>query len=250
MKVVSSDQLNVKYDDDYKPAHDIRADKVFLVNDYSRVKDGFHDMVDMENLNEPELLNNLRMRYNTTNIYTYVGPTLVAINPNKSIPELYTSKILKEFQEAGLSDKFSHKEHMPHIYAIGAATQFNMALNKRNQAIVISGESGAGKTENTKFAMRFLTSSEEQKIDESSQNKSISEKVNKNTNRVNFRYWHVILSWKHSEMLKQSLMRTLVDLESMWLYWSKKITKKLLELQSTIIFLRNQEYVIRYYCPK
>lgn len=166
----------MKYDDDYKPPHDIRADKVFLVNDYNRFKDGFSDMVDMENLNEAELLNNLRIRYNKNLIYTYVGPTLVAINPNKPIPELYTSKILQDFRKAAEGEKFVHKEHIPHIYAIGAATLFNMNLNKRNQAIVISGESGAGKTENTKFAMRFLTSTEEVKSEDPN-TKSISDKV-------------------------------------------------------------------------
>lgn len=114
-------------------------------------------MVDMENLNEPELLYNLQYRFEKNKIFSYVGPTLIAINPYMRIPELFSSEVLAKYQQNIFSAHFSLKDDQPHIYAISGLAFKQLIENKRNQAIVISGESGAGKTEETKYAMNFLT---------------------------------------------------------------------------------------------
>ena len=129
---------------------------VFPVNQQD--SDGFEDMVNMENLNEAELLYNVKLRYEKNKIFTYVGPTLLAINPYMQIKELFTDELLNYYQEQANQPHFVVKDHNPHIYAVAGAVFNALNENKKNQAIVISGESGAGKTEETKLAMKFITS--------------------------------------------------------------------------------------------
>jgi Myosin heavy chain len=169
----------------------MKGDKIFQLNDYSHHPKGYNDMVEMENLSEAELLYNLRLRYANDMIFTYVGPTLIVLNPYRMIQPLFTPELVKEFQDTVKQEKFIHKEHIPHVFAIAASTLTNMFVNKRNQAVVIAGESGAGKTENTKFCMKFLTSFGES---ESESDKSISDKVLhlNNDNKIN-RFLPVIL---------------------------------------------------------
>ena len=131
---------------------------IYAVNDYHYLPDGFDDMVEMDNLSEAELLYNLKERYQKGKIFTYVGPTLIVLNPYMFIPELFTQELLASFQKSVRDLTFEHKKFPPQVWAIGAATMYNLIRDQKNQAIVISGESGAGKTENTKFAMKFLTS--------------------------------------------------------------------------------------------
>jgi myosin heavy subunit len=119
---------------------------------------GFEDMVNMDVLNEAEVIQNLKLRYNGDMIFTYIGPTLLVINPYKPILSDFSPENYKLYSEQANSKLFILKENPPHVFAIGAKA-FNQLINtSRDQAIVISGESGAGKTENTKFAMRFITS--------------------------------------------------------------------------------------------
>ena len=157
VKVVDDDNAQVKIDG-AKDAKTIRGDKIYPLNNYKDFPKGYDDMVDMENLSEAELLNNLRIRFLDDMIYTYVGPTLIVLNPYKRIDKLLIPTVLSSYQDSLLAGKFELKEHMPHVFAISATAMKNMFDNKKNQAIVISGESGAGKTENTKSAMKFLTS--------------------------------------------------------------------------------------------
>lgn len=116
-------------------------------------KDSFDDMVNMECLNEPEILNNLRNRYYESKIYTYVGPTLISINPYRFIQQLFSADLMKKY-----ISQLTYKEMPPHTFGITAQAYYDMLTNVRNQAIIISGESGAGKTENAKFCMQLLTS--------------------------------------------------------------------------------------------
>jgi len=115
-------------------------------------------MVDMENLNEAELLYNIQRRYEKNAIFTYVGPTLLVVNPYQKIPELVTPETLYNYQKKVYEATYNIKDSNPHVYAIGAQCIRKLCETKKNQAIVISGESGAGKTENTKMAMKFITS--------------------------------------------------------------------------------------------
>lgn len=129
--------------------------ELFVMNQYP--EQGFVDMVEMENLNEAELLYNLKLRFERNIIFSYVGPTLLAINPYMKIFDLFSQETLRKYQCDVLSMNFSLKDAPPHIYAISGLAYKQLIENKKNQAIVISGESGAGKTEETKYAMNFLT---------------------------------------------------------------------------------------------
>ena len=133
----------------------VQINEVFQVNEYP--ESGFDDMVQMDHLNEAELLNNLKRRFEKNIIFTYVGPTLIALNPYMKIPDLFSEELLSKYQNNIYNPHFSLKDFPPHIYAISGLAYKQLIENKKNQAIVISGESGAGKTEETKYAMKFLT---------------------------------------------------------------------------------------------
>ncbi|XP_027857212.1 myosin VIb isoform X1 [Xiphophorus couchianus] len=102
-------------------------------------------------LNEATLLNNVRVRYNKDHIYTYVANILIAVNPYYDVPKLYGPDAIKSYQGKSLGTL------PPHVYAIADKAYRDMKVLKMSQSIIVSGESGAGKTENTKFVLRYLT---------------------------------------------------------------------------------------------
>ncbi|KAM3595479.1 uncharacterized protein V6R79_024107 [Siganus canaliculatus] len=102
-------------------------------------------------LNEATLLNNVRVRYNKDHIYTYVANILIAVNPYYDIPSLYSSESIKLYRGKSLGTL------PPHVFAIADKAYRDMKVLKMSQSIIVSGESGAGKTENTKFVLRYLT---------------------------------------------------------------------------------------------
>ena len=130
----------------------IEADSQCLLekNEENGNKEGFEDLVQMSVLNEPEILHNLGIRFKQNIIFTSIGPTLLIINPYKDIPDLFNEEAIKFFRK---------KTEKPHIYSVAFLAYVQLLENSKNQAIVISGESGAGKTETTKHAMKFLTTS-------------------------------------------------------------------------------------------
>lgn len=122
-------------------------------------EESLDDMVNIECLNDAELLENIKKRLLTKNtIFTYVGPTLLIVNPYKYIDELFNLNALALYQKQINNPTFTLKDAPAHIYSISAELFKNLFELKKNQALVISGESGAGKTENAKYAMKFLTS--------------------------------------------------------------------------------------------
>ncbi|XP_077162468.1 unconventional myosin-VI isoform X2 [Paroedura picta] len=104
-------------------------------------------------LNEATLLHNIKVRYSKDRIYTYVANILIAVNPYFDIPKLYSSDAIKKYQGRSLGTL------PPHVYAIADKAFRDMKVLKMSQSIIVSGESGAGKTENTKFVLRYLTES-------------------------------------------------------------------------------------------
>uniref|UniRef100_A0A3P9LM76 Unconventional myosin-VI n=1 Tax=Oryzias latipes TaxID=8090 RepID=A0A3P9LM76_ORYLA len=104
-------------------------------------------------LNEATLLNNIRVRYSKDKIYTFVANILIAINPYYDIPKLYSPETIKQYRGRSLGTL------PPHVYAIADKAYRDMKVLKMSQSIIVSGESGAGKTENTKFVLRYLTTS-------------------------------------------------------------------------------------------
>jgi myosin-5 len=111
------------------------------------VLDGVDDLIQMSYLNEPSVLYNLQLRYSRDLIYTKAGPVLIAVNPLKEVP-LYGKASIMQYKQKTKDD--------PHVYAVADLAFNEMQRDGINQSIIISGESGAGKTETAKIAMQYL----------------------------------------------------------------------------------------------
>jgi myosin heavy subunit len=110
-------------------------------------------MVMVDSLNVGQMIHLIKARYNTDQIYTWVGAShsvLVSINPFKQLP-IYTVNAMAEFSQSS-----PNRLDPPHTFAIANSAFHYMRSEGRNQAILISGESGAGKTEATKQCFNFL----------------------------------------------------------------------------------------------
>lgn len=110
---------------------------------------GVEDMIRLGDLNEAGILRNLLIRYRDHLIYTYTGSILVAVNPYQLL-SIYSSEHIRQYTNKKIG------EMPPHIFAIADNCYFNMKRNNRDQCCIISGESGAGKTESTKLILQFL----------------------------------------------------------------------------------------------
>jgi len=108
-------------------------------------------MSNLTYLNDASVLHNLQQRYYNKLIYTYSGLFCVAINPYKRYP-IYTSRAMKIYHGR------RRNEVPPHIFAIADGAYSEMMTNHHNQSILITGESGAGKTENTKKVIAYFAS--------------------------------------------------------------------------------------------
>ncbi|CAH0476462.1 unnamed protein product [Peronospora belbahrii] len=112
--------------------------------------DGIEDMITLNYLHEAAILFNIKKRFLCKLPYTYTGDICIAINPYQWLPDLYT-------EEQHLRYLHQPKEELPpHVYATSVAAYDNMRRSKLNQSILVSGESGAGKTETTKILMNHL----------------------------------------------------------------------------------------------
>ncbi|XP_059804710.1 myosin-10 isoform X5 [Hypanus sabinus] len=107
------------------------------------------DMAELTCLNEASVLHNLKDRYYSGLIYTYSGLFCVVINPYKNLP-IYAEQIIDMYR-----GKKRH-EMPPHIYAISESAYRSMLQDREDQSILCTGESGAGKTENTKKVIQYL----------------------------------------------------------------------------------------------
>ncbi|KAG8486860.1 hypothetical protein CXB51_020381 [Gossypium anomalum] len=111
---------------------------------------GVDDMTKLSYLHEPAVLHNLATRYGIKEIYTYCGNILIAINPFQAISHLYDTKLMDSYKGAQLGDR------SPHVFAITDVAYRAMNNEGKSNSILVSGESGAGKTETTKMIMRYL----------------------------------------------------------------------------------------------
>ncbi|KAJ1281297.1 hypothetical protein BS78_04G295700 [Paspalum vaginatum] len=109
------------------------------------------DMTKLTYLNEPGVLYNLKKRYALNEIYTYTGSILIAVNPFTRLPHLYNEYMMEQYKGVRLG------ELSPHVFAVADASYRAMVNESRSQSILVSGESGAGKTETTKLIMQYLT---------------------------------------------------------------------------------------------
>eukprot|EP01025_Chloroclados_australasicus_P037082 TRINITY_DN3778_c0_g2_i3.p1 TRINITY_DN3778_c0_g2~~TRINITY_DN3778_c0_g2_i3.p1 ORF type:complete len:238 (-),score=33.65 TRINITY_DN3778_c0_g2_i3:95-808(-) len=111
---------------------------------------GVEDMTKLSYLNEPGVLWNLNQRYQVDDIYTYTGSILIAINPFAALTHLYGTEMMNQYRGKELG------ELSPHVYAIADEAYRLMRRDGKSQSILVSGESGAGKTETSKLIMSFL----------------------------------------------------------------------------------------------
>ncbi|XP_060525524.1 unconventional myosin-IXa-like isoform X2 [Cylas formicarius] len=111
----------------------------------------YPDLCQLPDLNEQTLLENLRARFIAGHIYTYVRSILIALNPFRFYP-IYNPKYVKLYQNRRLGPNLP-----PHIFAVADSAYHCMLKDRKNQCIVISGESGSGKTESTNFLLHHLT---------------------------------------------------------------------------------------------
>ncbi|XP_022732054.1 myosin-15-like isoform X3 [Durio zibethinus] len=112
---------------------------------------GVDDMTKLTYLNEPGVLYNLERRYALNDIYTYTGGILIAVNPFTKLPHLYNVHMMEQYKGAPFG------ELSPHVFAVADVSYRAMMNEGRSQSILVSGESGAGKTETTKLIMQYLT---------------------------------------------------------------------------------------------
>nr|TKV91368.1 hypothetical protein SEVIR_9G091500v2 [Setaria viridis] len=111
---------------------------------------GVDDMTKLAYLHEPGVLHNLSCRYGLNEIYTYTGNILIAVNPFQRLPHLYDVHMMEQYKGATFG------ELSPHLFAIADACYRALINDHGSQSILVSGESGAGKTETTKMLMRYL----------------------------------------------------------------------------------------------
>ncbi|XP_035843960.1 myosin-9 isoform X8 [Helianthus annuus] len=111
---------------------------------------GVDDMTKLSYLHEPGVLHNLSVRYQQDKIYTYTGNILIAINPFQNLSHLYDADLMKKYKGAQFGTL------NPHVFAIAEVAFREMVTEGKSNSILVSGESGAGKTETTKMLMRYL----------------------------------------------------------------------------------------------
>jgi myosin heavy subunit len=107
------------------------------------------NLVELKELNEASILHALRLRFKQDQIYTVVGTILVSVNPFKLLP-LYTGEVLEGYKQRGARDS------APHVYGTADNAYKAMVADGKNQSCIVSGESGAGKTEATKIFLQYI----------------------------------------------------------------------------------------------
>nr|XP_033192922.1 myosin heavy chain 95F isoform X1 [Bombus vancouverensis nearcticus]XP_033192923.1 myosin heavy chain 95F isoform X1 [Bombus vancouverensis nearcticus]XP_033192924.1 myosin heavy chain 95F isoform X1 [Bombus vancouverensis nearcticus] len=146
MDMVDGDALIIPLDPKY-PQRTCPLDEVYPAGEYTK---DVEDNCALMYLNEATLLNNVRTRYFKDRIYTYVANILIAVNPYWEVKDLYSAETIKAYKGKSLG------ETPPHVFAIADKAFRDMKVLKQSQSIIVSGESGAGKTESTKYLLRYL----------------------------------------------------------------------------------------------
>ncbi len=112
------------------------------------------NLLDLPHASEDEILQLFLSRFQQNLTFTYLSRNLISLNPNQPLEQNYNNEKIVFFRK-NMND-FSLLANNPHIYGVTAKAFGNAVLRKRSQAIIINGEAGSGKTENAKYAMKFL----------------------------------------------------------------------------------------------
>ena len=107
------------------------------------------DCCQLIELTDQTVLTNLRRRFEADEIYTFTGNILLAVNPYQRLP-IYDEAYMARFPNKPIS------KNEPHVFASGEEAYQRIRKDRRSQSVVVSGESGAGKTETNKYLMRYL----------------------------------------------------------------------------------------------
>lgn len=114
------------------------------------------DLSTLSVLNEAAVLHVLHHRFNEGLIYTHSGPVLLAVNPCRPLPGLYGMDVLQRFLELQDKDGSDSSTAPPHVFSVARSAYLGIKEHSASQTILVSGESGAGKTESTKFVFKYL----------------------------------------------------------------------------------------------
>ncbi|KAH3673070.1 hypothetical protein WICMUC_003903 [Wickerhamomyces mucosus] len=145
VETVDSDKVKVRFEDGSDET--IESNKLGEVNPSKF--DKANDIAELTFLNEPSVLHNLERRYKEDLIYTYSGLFLVAINPYSKL-SIYSDDYINMYHNVPKADT------KPHIFSETESAYQSLLSEKKDQSILVTGESGAGKTENTKKILRYL----------------------------------------------------------------------------------------------
>ncbi|KAJ3833808.1 P-loop containing nucleoside triphosphate hydrolase protein [Lentinula raphanica] len=121
------------------------------------IYDNVDDLIKLPHLNEPSILHVIRNRYEShKELYTYSGIVLVAINPFTDVP-IYGQEVIQTYAQTA-EKKRNELDLSPHLFTIAEEAYTAMQRDLKDQTIIVSGESGAGKTESAKYIMRYMAS--------------------------------------------------------------------------------------------
>ncbi|XP_068092821.1 unconventional myosin-X [Hyperolius riggenbachi] len=135
---------------------------------HSTSTNGVEDMASLGDLHEGSIMYNLYKRYQENKIYTYIGSILASVNPYKLIPGLYERNTMELYSRHHMG------EIPPHIFAVANECYRCLWKRRDNQCVLISGESGAGKTESTKHILKYLSAMSQHSLEMSSKEKNAS----------------------------------------------------------------------------
>lgn len=141
------------------------------------------DMVDLPFLHEAAILYNLKDRHTRAFPYTRTGDIVIAVNPYQWLTDIYTEEVQKKYSNRlvwDASESDARKGLEPHVYESSALSYKGLAVDGMNQSILVSGESGAGKTETVKICMNHIAAVQQGPTDTGEKNKVVQRVVESN----------------------------------------------------------------------